>query len=185
MRCLPLILVAAACASAPAYKNFKPEGLGPGQGVALGRVQVIYNGADITSRCAACFRSGDGPCAQLDGSGYVVMALEAGPSSLHHISCDANGRRQYDFGGTDFEIAPAARTYFGDVAIEWKDERAGRDSQFLGVVGGMPDPSAGNGEASLSVTDAQDATLAWYKRLVPRDDGLELRQSLIKSSPAH
>ena len=175
-----ILILAAACATAmPSQKTYKPEALQTDEGAVVGRVKVAYNGADLTSKCAVCFRTTNGPCYQLDESGFVAMTLKAGECSIRRIQCDKDGERHYHFEGAIFEVAPSAKTYFGDVAIAWKNNQGFKPSRLFGAIGAMIDQGTNDGEAGLAVLDSRDEILAWYGGLVNQKDSLPLKQSMV------
>ena len=147
-------------------------------------MKVVYNGNDLTSECAVCFRTVDGPCYGLDASGFVAMTLKAGNCSIRRIACNVSGERHFHFNGFRFEIAPAAKTYFGDVRIDWTNDQGFKPSQLFGLVGAIVDQSINDGDAKLSVADSRAEILAWYDDLVKHKDALPLRESVVSFTPA-
>jgi hypothetical protein len=179
MRIFLVSVLAVGCVTAPSLKTYKPDALLPDEGAVVGRVRVSYNGADLTSKCLVCFRSVNGPCYQLDESGFVAMRLQAGACSIRRIQCDNDGERHFHFETATFEVAPAAKTYFGDVAISWKNDQGFKPSQLFGLIGAIVDQSTNDGLAALAVTDSRDEILGWYGGLVKQGDNLPLKQSMV------
>jgi hypothetical protein len=174
---LGLFALAAACA--PTFKSYKPQAMLPDEGAVVGRVKVVYNGSDVTSECGVCFRSVNGPCYKLDASGLVAMTLKAGGCSIRRIACNQDGERHFHFDGGGFEVAPAAKTYFGDVSIEWNNDDHGfKPSILFGLAGAIVDQSINDGVAKMFVDDSRDAILGWYGGLVGHKDRLPLNVSL-------
>jgi hypothetical protein len=168
----------------PGFKSYKPDSLARDEGAVVGRVKVIYNTKDLTSDCAVCFRSVNGPCYQLDSSGFVAMTLKAGGCSIRRIACNVSGERHFHFKGYAFEVAPRAKTYFGDVQIDWTNDQGFKPSQLFGLVGAIVDQSVNDGDAKLSVADSRGEILPWYDDLVKHKDTLPLRESLVSFTPA-
>src|SRR5712671_4524062 len=173
---LMILILAVGCASVPTQKSYKPEALLADEGAVVGRVKVVYNGADLTSKCAVCFRTVNGPCYQLDDSCFVAMTLQAGECSIRRIQCDKDGERHYHLEGATFQVTPSAKTYFGDVNIAWLNDQGFKPSQLFGFIGALVDQSTNDGQAGLSVIDSRDEILAWYGGLVNQKDSLPLKQ---------
>jgi hypothetical protein len=182
MRLLFIALLAVACT--PTLKSYKPGAMARDEGAVVGRVKVVYNGSDLTSKCGLCFRSVNGPCYKLDESGYVAMALKAGNCSIRRIVCNVDGERHFHFKGYRFEVSPAVKTYFGDVKVEWKNEQGFKPSQLFGAVGAIVDQSINDGEANLSVADSRAETVAWYDSYFKQQDGVQFRDSVVAFTEA-
>jgi len=168
----------------PTLKSYKPESLARDEGAVLGRVKVVYNGNDLTSECAVCFRSVNGPCYRLDTSGFVAMTLTAGGCSIRRIACNVGGERHFHFKGFRFDVAPLAKTYFGDVKVDWTNDQGFKPSQLFGLVGAIVDQSTNDGDAKLSVADSRGEILGWYDELMKHKDRLPLRESVVSFSAA-
>jgi hypothetical protein len=176
------LLVVVACT--PGRENYKPESIARDEGAVIGRVKVVYNGSDLTSKCAVCFRTLDGPCYQLDASGYVAMTLTAGACSIRRIACNADGERHVHFKGYRFDVAPLAKNFFGDVRVDWQNEHSGfKPSILFGLVGAVVDQSTNDGDATLSVASSKNDVLSWYDGLVKHKDALPLRESVVSFIP--
>src|SRR5439155_9055764 len=132
---------AAGCTAGAA--SYRSHSFAPDEGAIVGRIKVAYNDADITSQCAVCFRTLNGPCYRLDVSGLVAMAVPAGTTSIRRIACDFNGERHFHLRGDayPFEVAAGSKTFFGDVRIEWKNQQGFKPSQMFGLIGAIVDQS--------------------------------------------
>lgn len=179
-----VILSVFAAACAPTLKTYKPDSMAREEGAVIGRVKVVYNEKDLTSQCMVCFRSVNGSCFQMDQSGFVALALRAGGCSIRRIACDVDGERHFDFKGLRFEVAPLAKTYFGDIKIDWRNDQGFKVSQLFGAVGAIVDQSTNDGEAKLSMIESRGEILGWYDQFVQHKDGLPLRESLVAYSAA-
>ena len=60
---------------ATTYKDFKPSKVKPDEGVAIGKVNIKYNGKDLNKECAVCLNSVNGPCQNLTEEGLVFQNM--------------------------------------------------------------------------------------------------------------
>jgi hypothetical protein len=179
--CLAIALLVTACDTTLA--NYRPDRMAADEGAIVGRIRVSYNGADITSECGVCFRTLNGPCYRLDASGLVAMRLPAGTCSIRRIACNMNGERHFHFKGDAyaFEAFPGAKTFFGDVRIDWRNEQGFKPSQFFGLAGAIVDQATNDGAAIVAVTDARDEVMALYHGATQGPDEPPVRESLAGS----
>jgi hypothetical protein len=92
-----------------------------GQGVVLGRIQVLKGGSDVTRRCGVVFNDANGKeksRLKLDESGWVFSHMAEGKTVLSSVSCAVWNGLSY-VGGLEFEVAGNGRsTYFGHVEFD-------------------------------------------------------------------
>lgn len=174
------LIVAALCIScASGAKDFKRTDVGANEGVILGRVHVVLNGIDETEHCAVCFNSVNGPCQKLEKSGLVVLALAAGPATFRRVSCQQKVEHHYHFEGADFRVAAQSKNYFGDIVLEWNNDRSFKPSALFGVFGAIADQSSNDGTIAMTVVAEQPKALAEYAAIVPDDESTPVLSSIV------
>lgn len=174
---LPALFLLAGCATTS--KDFKPQALKPDEGAVVGKVVVLYNGNEFTDQCAICFNSVNGPCYKLDKTGFVVMKIKAGPTSVRRLSCMDTSEQHYDMNGANFEVTPGAKTYFGDLVFDWKNKGGFKVSSMFGLVGAIGDQSSNDGVLKVKVSSNPKRTLMSYNEIVREDVKLPTKSSIV------
>src|SRR4051812_4313932 len=93
-------ILLSACSST--YKDFKSANVKPNEGVAVGRVHVLYNDKPFNKNCAVCMNSVNGPCQTLTEEGFVFINLPMGEASLRRIACKDVSPQHYNISDASF-----------------------------------------------------------------------------------
>jgi hypothetical protein len=130
-------VILASCATT--YKDFKLSDVNYKEGVAIGKVNIKYNGVKRNTDCAVCLyhingKGNGGPCQKLTDEGLVFLDVLKGDTSLGRIECKDTSIYHYNPIGAFFTQADDV-TYFGEVNIEWQNSGGFKASDMFGLVG--------------------------------------------------
>ena len=135
------------------------------EALVVGKIQVSYNGDDVTSKIYLNFKNSGGTVFKIDNeAGFFVAHLPVGAYELRDIRFAKafKGAFGYPFGtgrGT-FEIPAVSKIYdLGCITMVWNGPTV-KMSQFFvlggavgGLIGGLADVAQGNGALTLAVSD--------------------------------
>jgi len=156
---LALVMASTFVGCASTYKDFKPENVRADEGVAIGRVHVVYNGRPFTKDCSICFNSVNGPCQTLTPEGLVCQNLKKGTVSLRRVLCRDGANQHHAIKDATFELTEPV-VYFGDVEIKWTNRGGYKPSAIFGLVGALADQATDDGDITISVDDDGAAAVA-------------------------
>jgi hypothetical protein len=156
MKALNLFLITTSlmfvsCAST--YKEFRTKEVNYKEGIAIGKINIKYNGNKYNKECAACFYSikgNGGPCQMLTDEGYVFIAVLKGETSLGRIQCKDTSVYHYNPIGAVFNVGDDV-TYFGEVNIDWENEGGFKATDMFGAIGAAISESKIYGIFNMSV----------------------------------
>lgn len=173
-----LLILLAGCAGS--YKDLDTDKLSDDEGVAIGKVTVIYNGKPYNHECQICIQSS---CQDLTEEGWVFMRLKQGGALIEELYCSEGITRQNQaFEGAGFEVKPGV-TYFGDLTFNWKNENpfTFMNAFATNFVGGVAMQSAADakldGEIKMSVEDNMEPVLEAYQQQVG-DESVSIGKSI-------
>jgi hypothetical protein len=110
-----ILVLLTGCASN--YKDFKVSDVGDDEGVAIGKVKVVYNGRSHNDECLICINS---TCHKLTREGFVFMSLDQGTANIEELYCRDGGEQNQSFENTQFNVEPGIN-YFGNLLFRWKN----------------------------------------------------------------
>lgn len=145
-----------ACAST--RREFKTNNLKPGEAVAIGRINILYNGQKKNKDCAVCLNSTNGPCQKLDEDGIVFISLPRGVARLRRIACMDVSGQHYNIEEANFPMQDGVN-YFGDIEIEWKNKGGFKASTMFGAIGAAISESSNDGSIKMNVRDGEISSL--------------------------
>jgi hypothetical protein len=166
-----LLIFLAGCASS--YKDFKVSDVDDDEGIAIGKINVVYNGETYNEECKICISD---TCHKLTEEGYVFMPLGQGTAIIEKLYCKDGIEQNQAFQGAQFMVKQGV-TYFGDVTFNWKNENQPSfiESAFaLGFAGGAfasTYMARLDGEIVMSVEDNIEPVLKVYQQQVGDDSG--------------
>ena len=154
----------AGCATT--YKELRPDQIKSGQGVAVGKITVLYNDQPYTGNCAVCLNSVNGPCQKLEDNGIVFIPVQAGEGSVRRVVCKDVSPQHYNIEGATFTVQKDV-TYFGDITLQWHNKGGFKPALIFGLFGALADESSNDGQLQMSVTNSKssrDQLLGIYRR---------------------
>lgn len=136
------------CAST--YKDFKTEKVKYNEGIAIGKVDIKYNGKKFNPKCSVCLNSVNGPCQKLTDNGFIFQNIPKGNTTLSRIVCKDVSLQHYNITNANFQVDDQV-TYFGHVEIEWQNKGGFKSSDMFGLVGALMAESKNDGTVKISV----------------------------------
>lgn len=162
-----LLIVMTGCASN--YKDFKVSDVDDDEGIAIGKVKVVYNGKSYNDECRICISS---TCHKLTKEGFVFMSLDQGMADIEELFCIDNGAKQnQSFENIQFKVKKGIN-YFGNLKFRWKNSNPSSDNSALGMfglVGGLiavAIEAPVDGKIRISVQDDISSVLNIYRQQV-------------------
>lgn len=162
-----LLMILTGCSSS--YKDFKVSDVDENEGIAIGKINVVYNGKPHNKECKICISS---TCHKLTEEGFVFMPLEQGPVVIETLLCkDGMTEQNQSFQGAQFEVRQGV-TYFGNLTFNWINEYPHTFINMVGVgmIGGAALQSSVNarldGEISMKVEDDMLPVLSAFQQQV-------------------
>ncbi len=137
---------------ATTYKDFKTESVKPTDGVAIGKVNIIYNGKNLNEKCAVCLNSINGPCQSLTREGLVFKNIPKGEASIRRVACKDISMQHYNIQGANFKVLEGVN-YFGHVDIHWENKGGFKASDMFGAIGAIVSESKNDGKIRMSVRE--------------------------------
>lgn len=170
-------LVITGCATT--YKDFKPSKVKPDEGVAIGKVNIKYNGKDFNKECAVCLNSVNGPCQNLTEEGLIFQNIKKGESSVRRIACKDTSMHHYNIDGANFTQADGV-TYFGQVEVEWTNGGGFKTSDMFGLIGAMVSESKNDGTIKMSVSPGNMAEVVKVYEQQTKLENIKASKSVVK-----
>ena len=174
-----LLVFLTGCASN--YKDFKVSDVDSDEGIAIGKVKVVYNGVLYTDECRICISS---TCHELTSEGFVFMSLDQGTASVEELHCKDGGNQNQSFENTQFKVEQGVN-YFGNLVFNWKnsDPSSGASNALgaFGLIGGLVAASIEapvDGEITITVNDDMPSVLSAYRQQVGNEEA-QARKSII------
>ena len=134
---LTLMLLASGCATTS--KSIDVANTGVDEGVVLGKITIVYNGAVLTDACAISFNARESNVFALGADGLIIQKLPRGRSTIREIFCAKFGYREarYIFPNppTFENLGNGKVTYIGDMRIDWKTADEIKVSRMFGLIG--------------------------------------------------
>ena len=162
-----ILVLLTGCASN--YKDFKVSDVGDDEGIAIGKVKVVYNGRSYNDKCQICISS---TCHNLTKEGFVFMSLDQGIANIEELYCIDNGAKQnQSFENTQFKVKGGIN-YFGNLKFRWKNPNPSSDNSALGMfglVGGLiaiAIEAPVDGKIRISVQDDISSVINAYRQQV-------------------
>jgi putative hemolysin len=161
-----LLMVLTGCASN--YKDFKVSNVDDDEGIAIGKVKVVYNGRSYNDECRICINS---TCHELTKEGFVFMSLDQGTANIEELYCKDGGEQNQSFENTQFKVEPGVN-YFGNLIFRWKNSNPSGGSAALGMfglVGGLIAAAVEapvDGEIKMTVKDDMSSVINVYRQQV-------------------
>lgn len=174
---LALGLFLAGCATT--YKDFKTAYIKPNEGVAIGKVNIKYNGKDLNKECAVCLNSVNGPCQNLTDEGLVFKNIPKGEASIRRIACKDTSLQHYNMSGANFQVGEGV-TYFGQVDIDWANKGGFKASDMFGAIGAAISESSNDGTIKMSVKDGNIAEVVKAYEQQTKQEKIKATKSLAK-----
>ncbi len=128
-----------------------------GEALVVGKMQVSYNGDDVTSKIYLNFKNSAETIFKIDvENGFFFAHLPAGSYELQGILFIKlfAGDFEYRFqpGRGTFEVPAASQIYdLGRITIVWNGPAV--NGTNLGLVGALVDIARGNGDLTIAVSD--------------------------------
>jgi hypothetical protein len=177
-----LLILSSIMGCTTTQKDFTPK-TEADEGIVVGRVSLVVNGSDRTSKCVAVFGSFRHRY-QLDNSGFVVLKLRKGESRLSGLFCgNETWGEQVSVCGGGFTVSSKEVTYLGDVKISWSLPPESTGSivwKTILALGGHGFPPRTGGVAQISIEDKMDSTREEYEEKFQKTG----HPQFIKSFPA-
>jgi hypothetical protein len=161
------------------------------EGVVLGKINVIYNGANRgaiegnDTGCSFTFKREDfSPTYDfpLDKDGYFFVTLPKGNYVFHGIACVDKSVQYYYPQGIKFTNAGGQeKTYIGDITFDWKTRGGLKVSAAFGIIGAIADAASSDGTATVKVEDRQAEALKAFDAYVKAkgyEDKLRARRGI-------
>lgn len=152
------------------YKEFKPLEVEGNQGVAIGKIKVVYKGKENYEDCIVNIGS---TTTKVVKEGLVFVALDQGKAEITEVNCNdvTDGISQNNsLMDAEFTVSKGVN-YFGDVTIVWSNpEPQSAASMGLVVFGAIGGAIAAviqakkDGKISMSVEDNMEDVLNAYKK---------------------
>lgn len=149
MRSLSVLFLFLISGCATTYKDFNASKVKVGEGVSIGRVSVVYNGAPFNKECEICLSSGGGPCQSLTEEGLIFLNVKIGNSSLRRINCKDHSIHHYTIEDATYTQSEGV-TYFGEVKLEWTNEGGFKATDMFGLVGAAISESRNDGKIKMT-----------------------------------
>jgi hypothetical protein len=146
-----LALLASLSSCATTYRDFKMKHVEKNYGVAIGTVNVKYNGKEFTEQCSVCLYSLDGPCQKLTKEGLVFLAVKQGENSVRRIVCKDTSQHHYNIEGATFTQGEGV-TYFGRAEIEWQNAGGFKTTDLFGALGAVISATKNDGTIKMAVS---------------------------------
>jgi len=172
------------CAKRTSYKEFKTLEVGDDQGVAIGKIKVVYKGKNNPERCIVTIGS---KITLLSKEGLIFVALDEGKAEITEVNCrDENDEisQNNNFKDAEFTVSKGVN-YFGDVTIVWSNpEPQSATSMGLMIFGAIGGGIAGaiqaknDGKISMFVEDNMEEVLNAYKKQVG-DETIQAKKKII------
>ena len=152
------------------YKDFKSSNVRSGEGVAIGKVNVKYNGKNMNRQCAICLNSANGPCQGLTDEGFVIQNVPVGDASIRRVVCKDTSLQHYNIDQASF-LQKDGVTYFGQVDIDWANAGGFKTTDLFGLIGALISESKNDGSIKMTVsTGDPSATLKAYQKVTHETD---------------
>lgn len=176
-----VVFVVGLSGCATTYKDFKVADVKPTEGVAIGKVNIKYNGKDFNSECAVCLNSVNGPCQNLTENGIVFKNIPKGEATLRRIACKDTSLQHYNINGATFQVADNGVTYFGQVDIEWANKGGFKASDMFGAIGAAISESSNDGTIKMSVKDGNISDVVKAYEQHTKQEKIKTTKSLVKA----
>ena len=165
---------------ATTYKDFKLERVKEGEGIAIGKINIKYNGENFNKNCDVSFGSKYGPNQKLTEEGLMFLALEKGETNISRIQCVDTSIHHYNISGATFTQDDGV-TYFGQIEIEWTNDGGLKTSDLFGLIGAAVSESKNDGSIQMKVTrgDVSEIVKAYGHHTM--QEYIKVTQSLAKS----
>lgn len=164
---------------ATTYKDFKPTEVKPNEGVAIGKVNIKYNGKDMNKECAVCLNSINGPCQNLTDEGFIFKNVPKGESSIRRIACKDTSLQHYNLNGAIFQVAEGIN-YFGQVDIEWANKGGFKAGDMFGAIGAVISESSNDGTVKMSVKDGNMNEVVKAYEQQTKQEKIRANKSIVK-----
>jgi hypothetical protein len=176
--CLNLV----SCAST--YKDFRTKEVSYKEGVAIGKINIKYNGIKYNKECAACFyttKGTGGPCQMLTDEGYVFIALLKGETKLGRVQCKDTSIYHYNPIGALFTVGEDV-TYFGEVNIDWENAGGFKATDMFGAIGAAISESKiyGNFKMTTQIGNLKEVVDVYQKQT--KQENVKVVKSIISST---
>ena len=178
------------CAKRASYKEFKPLEVGDDQGVAIGKIKVVYKGKENFQQCIVTIGS---KITLLSKEGLIFVALDEGKAEITEVNCrDENDEisQNNNFKNAEFTVSKGVN-YFGDVTIVWSNPEpqlrnsASKGLMMFGAIGGAIGggiagaiQAKNDGKITMSVEDNMEEVLNAYKQQV-NDGTIQAKKKII------
>lgn len=163
-------------------KDFSPNTIRPGEGVIVGRINIIYNGMPRTGNCGVRLDGEKEIFVYFTQEGWFLANVPAGITKFAKMTCSVGGGSAffYDFKNVLLRIKPyPAKTYVGDLMINWETEGGTKASDHFGVIGAIADGVSSDGIIQVAVRNNASLTEADYRRKFPEDTVGEFSESVL------
>jgi hypothetical protein len=171
-------LLLSGCATT--YKDFKTSDIKPNEAVAIGKVNIKYNGKSMNNECFVCLNSSNGPCQKLTEEGFVFQNIPKGVASLSRIACKDTSQQHYNITGANFKVADDVN-YFGEVNIDWTNKGGFKTSDLFGAVGMLISEANNDGTIKMNIKEGNmnDVVKAYEQQT--KLEKIKANKCLIKS----
>ena len=158
--------------------------VGDNQGVAIGKIKVVYNGKNNPERCIVTIGS---KITRLAEEGLVFVALDEGNAEITEVNCRGENdeiSQNNNFENAKFTVSEGVN-YFGDVTIIWSNPEPQSDASMgLMIFGAIGGGIAGaiqakkDGTISMSVEDNIEEVLIANKKQLG-DETIQAKKTII------
>lgn len=171
-------LITSGCATT--YKDFKTADIKPTDGVAIGKVNIKYNGKNLNKECAVCLNSINGPCQNLTDEGLVFKNIPKGEASIRRIACKDTSLQHYNIQGANFQVQDGVN-YFGHVDIEWANNGGFKASDMFGAIGAAISESSNDGTIKMSVKEGNLSEIVKAYETHTKQEKIKVNKSVAKA----
>jgi hypothetical protein len=179
-----------ACASGPKpVGQLKSLELKPGEVIAIGRLEVLENGRDVTREATLLFNEGMWGTYpyRADESGFIYMKLRRGKNHLARISIPS-GFAKFPDGYLATELSDSAKIhYIGDLRIELYGDVLVAPNYMLGALGALADEARASSMARsgriapVDIESGPSPVFAFFRNKFPTER--ETAVSLLRVHP--
>ena len=162
------------------YKDFKVSQVVENEGVAIGKVNIKYNGKDSNKECFVCLDSVNGPCQKLTEEGFVFLNTSKGAASIRRIACKDTSMQHYNIEGANFTQSDGV-TYFGNVDIAWTNDGGFKASTMFGAVGAMISESNNDGTINMACSPGKMSEVVAAYEQQTKQTAVQATKSIVKA----
>ncbi|MEI6077026.1 MAG: hypothetical protein WCS94_15710 [Verrucomicrobiota bacterium] len=123
----------------------------PDDAIMVAKFRILYNGEDVTKKCALMFGSASGFECALDETGYIFAQVSPGPLNLKFVCIRGWSGHSFEPDEITCQLAGGGVVnYLGDVTVDWQGKSRG-SIMALSIVSPIAGSVTGVGTTTVSV----------------------------------